>query len=130
MGIHTQSEFWHLDSSPSSCGRADWDADMDYTGSVFCPAVPDHQRAGKRMPFLRVVLPHTDVEDFVHTWYGEWLIQDHVLRVLRDNGITGFEVKLVDARFAKSDSAPPVLWELVVTGWGGLGPTRVRNCAG
>jgi len=59
----------------------------------------------------------------VWTWQSECLIQDHVLQFFRTQGFTGYEVKPVKASFTKkSDQQPPKLWEVVVTGWGGIAP--------
>jgi hypothetical protein len=117
------TEFWHLSSPESDAHRAWWnDDEMDLEGIV-CPLDPGHQRAGKRLDPLSVLLVRTNVQDFVWTWYSECLIQDHVLDLFREEGLTGFDVKPVKARFKKkSTDIPPRLWEVVVTGWGGMAP--------
>jgi hypothetical protein len=49
------------------------------------------------------------------------LISEKALRVLAQNGVTGFEVKAADVAFAsRSMGTPPRLFELIVTGWGGI----------
>ncbi len=85
-----------------------------------CPDHANHQRGGRRLKDLSVVLPDSQVQDFVWTWYSECLIQDHTLEMLRSNGLTGFDVRPVKARFSTSAHQPPRLWELVLTGWAGL----------
>ena len=77
-------------------------------------------RSGKRIGNLEVVLEDTSVPDFVETWYSEWIIQDDVLRDLRQAGLTGFEVKPTTASFKKSKEPTPIFWEVIVTGWGGM----------
>jgi hypothetical protein len=79
-----------------------------------------HQRSGKRLTDLNVVLPDGAVEDFVWTWQGECIVQDHTLELLKSSSFSGFSVKPVQARFMKSAESPPQLWELVVTGWAGM----------
>ncbi len=87
---------------------------------IRCPTDPGHERDGKRLTNLTVVLPDSEVQDFVCTWYSELLIQTRALQVLKSVGITGFEVEPVVARFEKSSERPPELWELRVTGWAGI----------
>ena len=118
------SEFYHLDHPANDHHRlAEWDHDAmegDHK-IVYCPVNPGHQRAGgPRLKDLNVTLPKPVPQDFVWTWYSECLIQDHVLEMFRKEGFTGFDVKPVTARFAKSGLAAPKLWEFVLTGWGGM----------
>jgi hypothetical protein len=87
---------------------------------IHCAVDPGHQRGGKRLLDLNVILPDGEVEDFVWTWQSECLVQESALVRLRSSGFTGFEVKPVSARFLKSTQQPPKLWELVLTGWAGL----------
>jgi len=75
---------------------------MDYESTVICPVNDGHQRAGKRMPFLSIVLPSRTVQDFVWVWGGECLLQDSIVELLRGNGFTGFEVKPVKAQFNRA----------------------------
>lgn len=84
-----------------------------------CPDNPGHKRGGRRLNDLTVILPGSRVEDFVWTWQSECLVQTHVLELLRSNGLTGFEVRPVAARFRISSDPPPILWELILTGWAG-----------
>lgn len=99
---------------------------------VSCPI--DGMGPGKRLRNLHIVLPDEEVEDFVWTWQTECMVREHVLKQFRANGFTGFEIKPVTARFETLSEEPPVLWELVVTGWGGLarpesGIVRDKYCA-
>jgi hypothetical protein len=73
-----------------------------------------------RLVDLNVVLPDGEVQDFVWTWQSECMVQERTLEILRSEGLTGFEVKPVNARFRKSHKQPPKLWELQVTGWAGM----------
>ena len=117
-------EFYHLDHPANDHHRrAEWDNEAmegDHE-IVYCPVNPGHQRAGgRRLKDLNVTLPKVPLQDIVWTWYSECLIQDHVLEMFRQEGFTGFDVKPVTARFAKSGLAAPKLWEFVLTGWGGM----------
>jgi hypothetical protein len=40
--------------------------------------------------------------------------------MFRAQGFTGFETKPVRARYRSGVGTPPVLWELAITGWGGI----------
>ena len=120
MKVTEKQQFWHLCKPRCRIQYADWDDGVDLEGIV-CPANSGHQRAGKRITDLKIVLPRRAVEDFI--WFefgGECTINDKVLRFLLDHGVTGFEVKPIKARFERSGESPPVLWELLVTGWGGM----------
>jgi hypothetical protein len=113
-------QFWQLES-PSSLKRlAEWDGEKIDLETIQCPVNSMHQHPGKRLTDLSVVLPDPPIEDFIWTWQSECLMQDSTLEILRSRGLTGFDVKPVAARFAKSAERPPTLWELVVTGWAGM----------
>jgi len=136
MKMHAnRPTFWCLCPPESTKRRAEWDENMRCE-TVTCPINEGHQRAGKRLANLSIVLPGRAVQDFVWTWYRECLVQEHVLELFRRAGLTGYEVKPVRARFKRAtESTPPRLWELVVTGWGGLAPPEsgirlVKKCEG
>jgi hypothetical protein len=116
-------KFWRLSSSNTTSRLARWlDAEMDLE-TVKCPVDEGHQRAGKRLTDLSIRLPGRSIEDFVWTWYNECLLQDHVLHALEAERFRGFEVRPVKARFeVDRTEGPQRLWELVVTGWGGVAP--------
>ncbi|MBX3329346.1 MAG: hypothetical protein KF722_03010 [Nitrospira sp.] len=116
----TSHQFWHVNSPESGTKLAEWAEEVDLD-SVHCSANSGHQRAGKRITDLSVILPNAPVEDVVWTWYSECLVQDHILRLFQRYQLTGYEVKPVQARFKRpSGDSPPTLWELVVTGWAGM----------
>lgn len=99
--------------------EADWDESVDLE-QIVCPINPDDRRAGKRITDLSIVLPHRNVPDVV--WVHYCVIQDRILRLFREAGFTGFDVLPVEARYEMSSDEPPKLWELRVTGWGGMAP--------
>ena len=96
------SQFWHLGSPESTARLARWAEDMDYESTVFCPVNDGHQRAGKRLPELSIVLTRQGIQDFVWTWHNECLLQDSVLELFKRSGFTGFAVKPVKARFKRA----------------------------
>lgn len=90
---------------------------------LFCTANSGHQRGGKRLTDLSVVLPRGPLNDFVWTWYSDCLVQNHVVEIFRRASLTGFDVKPVRARFRTTSNKPPTFWEIVTTG------QRVRAAA-
>ena len=116
------SQFWCLQWPESSRRLASWAAGEVQTEKIVCPINDGHQRQGKRLSDLSVTLPRYPVQDFVWEWGGGCLLRDSAIELLKDNRFTGFEVKPVKVRFKRGSGEPPRLWELVVTGWGGMAP--------
>jgi hypothetical protein len=112
--------FFELTGMENDRNYAEWDSVMEFD-QVTCPIEPDkHMRAGKRSSDLSVLLRGTQT-DIIRTWYYEFLLQSHVVDIFKKEGLTGFELKPVKAKFKKKSDQPiPQLWELVVTGWGGV----------
>ena len=85
-----------------------------------CPLNPDHRLAPWPTE-LKIVLPRQQVGDFVSTWMSDLLVQERTLELLREEGITGFEVRPAQARFKRPVwGTPPPLWQIVVTGFAGM----------
>jgi hypothetical protein len=125
-------QFWCLQES----GRAtnvEWDDSVDLE-TVFCSEHPGHQRAGKRVTDLSVVLPDRDVRLAVWTWQSELLLQNSLIDLLMSHHLTGWEIRSASARFRDSAATtPPPLWEFVLTGWGGMalpesGIRLIKDC--
>lgn len=115
--------FWRLGYPRSMARCARWAPGEVGLETIVCPENALHQRAGRRLSDLSVVLPRLPVEDIVWTYYSECLIQNRVVELFRRLGFTGYELRPVRARFNQpSKGAPPELWELWVTGWGGMAP--------
>lgn len=117
---------WHLGQPAGHLGTADWSDDVDLE-TIECPVDPNHQRGGRRLTDLSVLLSSDRVEDVVWTWMSECLVQESVLRALRAEGITGYVAQPAKATFASAvpeepRGEPPALWELTITGWAGMAP--------
>ena len=114
--------FWSLDYLGQISRLAWWNEDEVDCAPIFCPINPGHQRAGPRLNDLSVILPRKPVQDLLWTWMSECLIQENVRELFLEHGLTGFTTKPVKARFDGKGGANsvPMLWELVVTGWGGM----------
>jgi hypothetical protein len=107
-------------ASPDSTRQlAEWSDEVDLE-TVKCPAHPGHQRAGKRLTDLSVVLPKATMDDFVWTWMSDCLIKESVIENLKRAGCTGFQTRPVKLTVKGAPRAKlPIYRELVVTGWGG-----------
>ena len=105
---------------------ARWDSDAMAVERVECPINQAHVRSGRRLTPLLVILPSTEIQDLVWTWYNECLITERVLGLFRTAGITGFTVRPVHVtRVCRGDARDlPPLHELVVTGWAGMAAER------
>jgi hypothetical protein len=100
---------------------ADWAKDEVELEGIVCPINDGHQRAGKRLSDLSIMLPPRAArDDFVWTWGSELLLRDRVLQLFNASGFNGFVVKPVKVKFKRPDGDPPRLWELNVTGWAGM----------
>jgi hypothetical protein len=101
---------------------ADWSREVDLE-EVRCPMFPGHQRAGSRIGVLKVALPRR-TSDFVWVRGFDCLISDKVLVLFRNAKLRGFDVAPVEVEERRqrlsSRVTPPTLWELLVTGSGGL----------
>lgn len=132
----TNARFWNLSSPKSPTRLAEWvSGEMDLEGIV-CPLHDGHRAGGKRLTDLSVALPGRTVQDFVWTWYSECLVRDRVLKLFELSGFTGYDVKPARAKYKRaSEGQPPVLRELIVTGWAGMaspesGIRLVERCEG
>lgn len=133
-------KFWHLTSPDSTKGLVTWSDNVDVEG-IKCPITSTHDRRGKRITDLDVLLTSKHIKDFMWTWINECLIQDNILSQFKDQGFSGFDVKPVSVgiKFKSKEYDPcddnpgiktkdavqieiPKLWELVITGWSGIAP--------
>jgi hypothetical protein len=88
---------------------------------VTCSAEPGVRRLGNRLGDLAVCVDPRGVKGFTWLGGGEVMILPRVLQLLERNGVTGFETRPVKVSLPDEiELTPPDLYELVVTGWGGL----------
>lgn len=86
---------------------------------ITCAADPGHRRQSQRLE--TVTISTWPLDDFVWTWESDLLISERVLRLFRHHRVTGFETKPVKVAWPRPRTEPPPrLFELVVTGWGGM----------
>ena len=114
-----KSDFWLLESLHMATNGIT----QGKYEQVRCPADPGHLFGRQRFGELWVELPSRALKDFEWTWTSDLLISAHALEVLKENNVTGFETRpLMKATYRKrSRGEPPPLFELAVTGWGGMG---------
>ena len=128
----TSQAFWSLET-PAGLRLAEQAPDTKYE-RIICLADPGHQRAGKRLGSLSVILDPLGVRDFTWTWFSDILISPKVLDLFKKYRVTGFEAARAKTAYPKGINArPPDLFELVVTGWGGwaapaAGVSLARSC--
>ncbi len=128
-------KFYCLEEPPCQSPRLGWDRfACRKSAKLVCPIDPAHKGSGKRLGDLQLIIPNTCLRDFVWTWYSECLIQESVLDQFRLKGFTGFLPRPVHLRWeTPSDQVFPKLWEIQVTGWGGMasalsGVKRIDRC--
>jgi len=88
---------------------------------ISCCVDPGHRRAGRRLGEFTALVDPRAIRDF--TWIGayEVLISPKVLRLFDKHRVTGFDAKPVKVTYPEDiEVAPPELFSLVVTGWGGF----------
>ena len=126
------SRFWSLET-PRWEGLAELARDMDFE-QILCPTHEGHRRGGNRIGALSVVVHPSRVGDFTFSWLSDVLISRRVLDIFAKHQVTGFEVKPAKISYpATIEARPPDLFELVVTGWGGLaasaaGVKLIKSC--
>jgi hypothetical protein len=88
-----------------------------------CPSTDRHAIL-KRVGDLHVIAHPLGLRDFTWTWPNDMLISPKVLALFERHRITGFDVRRAHAEYPKPiEAKPPELYEVIVTGWGGL-PAR------
>jgi len=112
------ASFWLLEP-PRSAPRFEHRCEFE---RIRCPANPSHAAAGGPIGGNFTALFRSPrLGDFNWGWLRDILISERALRILEQNGVTGFEVKPQNVAFARrSMGTAPILFELIVTGWGGL----------
>lgn len=115
---------------------ASW-ADSVDLAQITCPLDDGHTRPGSRITDLSVLLPCKEVRNFVWTWPHDCIVRNDTLQMFVEAGLTGFEVKPVEAEFLRPSCKKRLaqLWEFVVTGWGGIAPPEsgvrlLKECPG
>lgn len=76
---------------------------------------------------LAIKLPFRVLCDFESTWDARLVISERALQALKRHNVTGFDVRPVTARYRRPIGVePPPLFELAVTGWGGIAAPAAR----
>lgn len=110
--------FWLL-AIPDDQALAKW-LDIDYEG-LTCAEDPGTLRLGGRIGGSTVLADPRALKGVTWTWSLELLVSPKTLRLLRDEGVTGFETRPVKVVYPDDiEPTPPELHELAVTGWGGF----------
>ncbi len=110
------SNFWLLEARKGQ-PLAEEAPDCGYM-TITCPI---HKRAKRTMGGLSIIVHPLGMKDFTWTWNGDVLVSLRALRVFEKRRVTGFEARPAKVCYPETiKQRPPDLFELVVTGWGGL----------
>jgi hypothetical protein len=127
------TQFWRLDM-PDGQPYAQW-VDRSYE-RITCPEDPGSLRLGRAVGGLTVRVDPRGLKGF--TWTSDFvpLISRKMLQLFAEQRVTGFEAKPIKVLFPEDVELPPPpdLYQLVVTGWGGLaapaaGVTLMHSCS-
>jgi hypothetical protein len=110
------AKFWLL-TMPEDQEMVQWvDSDRE---RMTCPEAPATVRSGARIGGTTVRADPRALKGFA--WYREPFISPKTLRLLRDEGVTGFETRPIKVIFPDDiELTPPGLHQLLMTGWGGF----------
>ncbi|HEX2652929.1 MAG TPA: hypothetical protein VHN11_04685 [Xanthobacteraceae bacterium] len=127
------SQFWLLKPPPTQQPAKEAPG-VDHE-IVTCSIRNDHGSGGRRISHLSVFLPKRCSDDVIWTWFNDILVTQRVLDIFQKHKVTGYEIEPVKTAFAKrSETPPPTLFNLIVTGWGGIGKnagvTLTESCPG
>jgi hypothetical protein len=88
---------------------------------ITCPADEGHRRGGRRIGDLRATIEPRGVKDFTWTWQSDILASERLLDTFLKHRVTGYEIRPATISFPKRSTVPPPkLYEVIVTGWGGM----------
>jgi hypothetical protein len=119
MATMTEPMFWLLQAPDDQRRGVEIDG-RKYT-QISCPTHEHHRGAERGIGNLAIRIPPSGVKDFTWSWMSDILVSRRVLDLFVKHHVTGFETRPADVLFPKSAKGePPELFDLVVTGWGGL----------
>lgn len=109
----TREDEWLLDGPGTSFER------------IPCVGDPSHTIANRRVRPLRVVAPVSPLADFQWTPYGECIVNGRVREAFSKAAVTGVGFHPVETYTTSGNRfSTEELYELVITGWGGLAPAQ------
>jgi hypothetical protein len=75
---------------------------------------------------LIIDLPSLKIGDFISTFgCTHWMVTDKVAQLFKEQRFTGYElrpVRINKVKKMKKGESIPKLWQIVITGWGGIAP--------
>jgi hypothetical protein len=120
VGTAMSMNFWSFEP-PKNQRRATEGPNTKYE-KVICPVDDRHTRAGRGLGGLSVTIDPTNIKDITWTWSTDVLVTQRVLDVFDKHRVTGFETRPAEFKSPKrSGPELPPMFELIVTGWGGMG---------
>jgi hypothetical protein len=124
--------FWLLDI-PRNQPQATVAGDTKFE-QITCPANEYHTRGGRRLGELRATINPAGIRDFTWSWSHDILVSERILDVFLKHRVTGYEIQPAELSYSeRSRGKPPVMYELIVTGWAGMassaaGLTLANSC--
>lgn len=126
------SNFWLL--RPPANTRLAVDAPGDRYSPIICPSHEGHRSAARILGNLSVIVAPSVQKDFTWIWSSDVLISRRALDIFVKHRVTGFETAPAKVSYSNESKLPsPELFELIVTGWGGLGEAEagvhlIKSC--
>jgi len=118
-------KLWHPENIPERY-IAWWSSKDMKLESIKCPVDDGHQRTGKRLTNLSVIIKNGGAfkYDFIWTCYSEPMINERVVKILKDECLTGYELKPVTIKKVERNCPKeiPKYQELWVIGKAGVHP--------
>lgn len=88
-----------------------------------CPGDPEHTKRQRRLRPLRLIAPVRPITDFQWSQYDECIVTARVKAVFVEEAVSGVEFRKIETFTTAGDRfATQELYELVVSGWGGMAP--------
>jgi hypothetical protein len=114
-----KTTFWLLETPRNQ--RLATLADNTKFEQITCSASELHLHAGRRLGDLGVTIDPAGIKDFTWTWPHNILVSERLLDLFLRHRVTGYEIRPATLSYSKrSPSKPPPMYELIVTGWGGI----------
>jgi hypothetical protein len=89
-----------------------------------CEQFPDHAKRQRRTRPLRVIAPIRPLANFQWTPFSEAIADPTVRSAFMRAGLSGIDFRRVETYTTAGDHFGQELYELIVTGWGGVAPAE------
>jgi hypothetical protein len=105
---------------------AEWSGeDIKLESIISCPVNDGHQRTGRLNDLTIIIIDGNAFKyDVIWTWYSEPVINERVIKILKEEGLTGYILKPVTIKKIKKNKPEkiPLYQELNIVGKAGVHP--------